>query len=120
MIALRHAGAVRTARGLVAQACADAATGPECAATAALLTSEVVTNALLHGRGRVRLQICADDLRVRVEVGDDDPRHPGAPAQRDGAESGRGMLILDELAAAWGVSERTPGKVVWFELAARP
>lgn len=118
MIALRHAGAVRAARRLVAQACHDAATGPECASTAALLTSELVTNALLHGTGRVRLGIDAGEQLVRIEVGDDDPRHPCAPTQRDGAESGRGLLILDELAASWGVCDSPPGKVVWFELVA--
>ena len=113
-------GAVRIARRAVAQSCADAAAGPRCTDAAVLLTSELVTNALLHGQGRVRLGVSADDVLVRVRVGNDDPRHPRAPAQRDTAESGRGLLILDELAAAWGVEDSAPGKVVWFELPAWP
>ena len=119
MMVLKHAGAARTARRLVAQACVDAGTGPDCAATAELLTSELVTNALLHGRGRVRFGVSVDELTVRVEVGDDDPRRPLSPAQRDGAESGRGLLILDELARSWGVEDSPPGKVVCFELGGR-
>jgi len=119
-ITLQHRGAPRTARRVVAEYCRDARAGNECRDTAVLLTSELVTNALLHGRGPVRLRLKADAHRLRVEVGDDDPGHPRAPTQMEGAESGRGMLIVSGLAAAWGVVDHAAGKTVWFELGVQP
>ena len=84
-----------------------------------LLTSELVTNAVVHGRDPVLLLLVVDDDRLRVEVTDGEPRMPdgpGKPAER--AESGRGLLILDRLADRWGSHPRPtpPGKVVWFEV----
>jgi anti-sigma regulatory factor (Ser/Thr protein kinase) len=88
-----------------------------------LLTSEVVTNAVVHGRGPIQLLLVEDGDRLRVEVTDAEPRlpdGPGKPAEQD--ESGRGLLILDRLADRWGSHPRrtTPGKVVWFEVVHRP
>jgi anti-sigma regulatory factor (Ser/Thr protein kinase) len=119
-ILLEHDGAARTARRVVAQCCSDAATGPECQDRSVLLTSELVTNALLHGRGRVRLGILAGPMTVRIEVGDDDPHHPRLPDQSGENESGRGILIVDQLASAWGVQDGVVGKTVWFEVGAQP
>ena len=119
-IVLAHSGAARTARRLVAQCCADAGTGRVASDTAQLLTSELVTNALLHGCGRVRLDVEADASTVRVGVRDDNPRHPRAPVQRDDAEGGRGMLIVAALASGWGVLDTPPGKTVWFDVVAQP
>lgn len=53
-IALRQADAPRVARLTVAQHCRNANTGPECADSAVLATSEVVTNTLVHGHGAIR------------------------------------------------------------------
>jgi anti-sigma regulatory factor (Ser/Thr protein kinase) len=97
----------------------SAAWPPELLDLALLLTSELVTNAVLHGIGPVQLLLSEDRDRLRVEVSDGDPglhRGAGAPTDRDA--SGRGLLIVDRLAARWGFhSRRTPpGKVVWFEV----
>jgi anti-sigma regulatory factor (Ser/Thr protein kinase) len=119
-VTLDHAGASRAARSVVESCCTEAATGPVCQETAGLLTSELVTNALLHGSGRIRLAVQAGAVTVRVEVGDDEPRHPELPEQVGGAESGRGILLVDGLASAWGVRDGDPGKTVWFELGAQP
>ncbi|WP_043378417.1 ATP-binding protein [Streptomyces mutabilis] len=84
-----------------------------------LCVSELATNALLHGvpPGRgflLRLLPCGDG--VRVEVHDSGGGVPAAPLDPDGAdEGGRGLLLVSELADKWGVTEREPGKVVWFE-----
>ncbi|MEV6163854.1 ATP-binding protein [Streptomyces sp. NPDC052052] len=81
-----------------------------------LCVSELATNALVHGvppgRGYlVRLLLRDDGRWMRVEVHDSGD---GAPAVREpDGESGRGLLIVDALADAWGVGERDPGKVVW-------
>ena len=93
-----------------------------------MATSEVVTNALVHGHGRVDVGIEAGLEFVRVEVGDDDPRHPagaGPGGTRDAAadtdENGRGLLIVDAVTSSWGVSHRAGGgKNVWFEVPVQP
>ena len=112
--------ASRVARRLVAAECAGAATGLECAQAADLMTSELVTNAVLHGTGRLTFGVRTDSRLCRVEVGDDDTGRPRVSVADEVAEGGRGMLIVDALASDWGVVERGPGKVVWFEVAAHP
>lgn len=84
-----------------------------------LLTSELVTNAVRHGRGPIQLQVVEDVDRLRVEVTDGEPRLPDGPGKpAEDEERGRGLLILDQLADRWGSHPRgtLPGKVVWFEL----
>lgn len=85
----------------------------------ALLVSELVTNALLHGHPPLEL-VARDILTgVRIEVHDNNPE--GAPYKREHAaamQSGRGLQLVDVLAARWGWSESTSGlgKCVWFEV----
>ncbi|MGA4846074.1 ATP-binding protein [Streptomyces sp. G5(2025)] len=85
-----------------------------------LCVSEVATNALLHGvpPGRGFLLLLRRDADVvRVEVHDSGGGWPrcGVLAE-DTDESGRGLLLVAALADKWGVMERDPGKVVWFEI----
>lgn len=96
---------------------------PHHAGEAALLVSELATNALLHGsmRGRlfrVHLSLTAATLRIEVS----DPRGERLPGLREaGADDcyGRGLLIVARLADRWGVEPRTVGKTVYAELALR-
>lgn len=83
---------------------------------AELALSEVVTNALVHAGGEVDLELCVDDDRLRVEVGDGSPHVPAPRDYAPLAGTGRGLHIVDELVDAWDVQPRSPGKVVWFEL----
>lgn len=82
-----------------------------------LLTSELVTNAVVHAGTGVRLRaVCVAD-RVRVEVSD---RSAVLPMQRQPvpeAMSGRGLVLVSSLADRWGVDPSPSGKTVWFELA---
>ncbi|MEV7783514.1 ATP-binding protein [Kitasatospora sp. NPDC088351] len=92
---------------------------PELADTAELLSSELVTNALLHtGQGAAFDAALGADLRLRIEVQDGTTR---LPRRRDPegeyATSGRGLLLVEALADSWGVQLRGDGKVTWFELA---
>ncbi|GII80990.1 ATP-binding protein [Sphaerisporangium rufum] len=90
-----------------------------------LLAGELMGNAVRHsdsGRpgGTVEVRVFADGTRVRVEVGDEGSPAgiPAAAAEVDPfSESGRGLWLVDRLAAAWGVLERPGGRTVWFECA---
>jgi anti-sigma regulatory factor (Ser/Thr protein kinase) len=87
---------------------------------AALLTSELVTNAVAHAstRVKVKVQVKRDPRRARVEVYDGDHHRPAPRALSTDGESGRGLAIVDAVADDWGVTPlRGNGKVVWFELA---
>lgn len=84
---------------------------------AELLTTELVTNAIIHVGCNSHLFIRASKGGVRVEVTDPDDRIPSMAAPDLEALGGRGLVIVNGLASGWGV-ERTPegGKTVWFEL----
>lgn len=89
----------------------------DAADVAILLTSELVTNAIKHGSGPVKLSAGLDGERVlRVEVRD----HTAAGIQvreaEDDDEDGRGLQLVDVLAHAWGWQPGGDGKHVWFEL----
>jgi hypothetical protein len=85
--------------------------------TAQLLVSELVTNALLHGRPPIVLQIsCIEESGLQVDVTDTDPRLPVAEPWDVDAERGRGIALVDMLSDDWGVQPAAPGKRVWFRL----
>jgi anti-sigma regulatory factor (Ser/Thr protein kinase) len=109
--------AVRKARRFVAAQCKDHDVGSEATDVAVLLTSELVTNAVTHGRSDARLAVTVTPRAVLVEVGDDNSRHPRLQNLDRDALDGRGLRILDGLATRWGVREESLGKVVWFEVA---
>jgi len=117
---LAPADAPRAARQAVAACCSRAGAGTTCCDSAELMTSEVVTNAMLHGSGPVSFGIDCGNLRLRIEVGDDNPLRPMVPREDNTAEGGRGMLIVDALATDWGVQDTPTGKIVWFEVATQP
>jgi DNA-binding NarL/FixJ family response regulator len=83
---------------------------------AALLATELVTNAVVHARSAVELRLRQLSDRVRVEVAD---TGGGALQLREpdpDAFDGRGLLLVQTLALAWGTSSDGGGKVVWFEV----
>ena len=84
---------------------------------AALLVTELATNALRHGGPGVDLWVRPVDAGLRVEIVDG--RSDALPRVRRpdaDAEGGRGLLIVQALARAWGTDRLTAGKCVWFEL----
>lgn len=87
---------------------------------ALILTSEVVTNAIRHGAGRVALLLALDAALVQVDVHDDGPGGPPIEANRppDEVPGGRGLIIVEAIATDWGVvpDPEGQGKTVWFEL----
>jgi anti-sigma regulatory factor (Ser/Thr protein kinase) len=85
--------------------------------TALLLVSELATNAIRHGTPPVRLSLRLDSDRLRVEVTDSSPSMPQVAHPGPDQTSGRGLQIVQQLAARWGSqTSRTLGKTVWFEM----
>jgi two-component sensor histidine kinase len=82
----------------------------------ALVVSELVTNAVRHAEPPVRLEIQADDQRVTVAVADGSPGRPVPHVAAEDAEGGRGLAMIDLLAAATGERPNPPGKTVWAAL----
>jgi GAF domain-containing protein/anti-sigma regulatory factor (Ser/Thr protein kinase) len=83
---------------------------------ATLLTSELVTNAVLHAATPmcVTLHILPD--RIRVDVADGNPAFPSIKEYGKDAATGRGLTLFNTLASNWGVQAVDGGKIVWFEL----
>jgi anti-sigma regulatory factor (Ser/Thr protein kinase) len=104
------------ARGFIRSSLDDLAVPGPPLEDAVLLTSELVTNALLHARGDIEIWLDSDGHRVRIEVRDRNSRLPVVPTVQVDATSGRGLFLVETLAKDWGVDSRTDGKAVWFEL----
>jgi PAS domain S-box-containing protein len=89
---------------------------------AVVLTSELVTNAVIHAGTAADVQCLRYETAVRVEVADHYPERD-IPMQnrtrqfRDtDNEGGRGLLLCAALASRWGVEYTAAGKHVWFQL----
>lgn len=85
---------------------------------AVLLTSEVVTNALLHaGSHTIRLRLLLLTDGIRVEVDDDSVVVPRPRRVSQTSDTGRGIGLVEVAARSWGTRRRAHGKTVWFEVA---
>jgi len=88
-------------------------------AAAALVVSELVSNAAEHGEGSLRLVMHVETI-VRIEVSDRNPRTDQivARAAEPCSARGRGLHVVTRLARRWGVAKQASGKKVWAELLA--
>jgi anti-sigma regulatory factor (Ser/Thr protein kinase) len=93
--------------------------GEELVDRAMLVASELVTNAVVHTKGPLRLRLELVAGLLRLAVADQSPRLLGLaadPGDPD-AEGGRGLLVVDQLASSWGVHHPPEdGKVIWCVL----
>jgi PAS domain S-box-containing protein len=93
----------------------------DAAETLALLVSEVVTNAVRHGRPPLQLSVALAGERIRISIADGAPtkhlafprREPGGAGRRVG---GWGLQLVEALATDWGEEWAGDHKVVWFEV----
>ena len=89
--------------------------------TATLLVSELAANCALHARTDFTVRVDADGPgRVRLEVSDGSVRLPQQRMFGVESTTGRGLRIVADLAAEWGVDTRPDGKTVWVLLEDRP
>ena len=98
--------------------------GSDVSDTVAHVIAELAANAVTHGHvpGRdFQLRLQLSPHTVRVEVTDTrTERQPPTPGQAatpsTESESGRGLLLVQELSQSWGITERSIGKTVWAEV----
>ncbi|MEU6686844.1 ATP-binding protein [Streptomyces sp. NPDC046832] len=112
-------GAVRSARQAVRGRLRDWGLD-SLADLAALLVSELVTNALRHATGPIGVRLVRRsglDGVLLVEVSDPLPDPPRERAARPEDESGRGLHLVASASRRWGTRPGVTGKTVWFELA---
>lgn len=113
-----HPVAIQIARTFVADHCSTFA--PELVEDAELLVSELVTNAITHGKPSIVMRIRRQPPGIGVEVHDRGAGDPVLPSEdpEDSKPSGRGLRIVAAIASSWGVrrSDDGDGKIVWFTL----
>jgi anti-sigma regulatory factor (Ser/Thr protein kinase) len=109
---------LRPARLLVAEAL-EGYLPEDAVEVARLLVTELVANATVHAATPVEVRVVVRRAVVRVEVRDRSPELPRLCEIGEDATAGRGLVLVDRMAAAWGAerARRGKGKVVWFELA---
>lgn len=81
-----------------------------------LLTSELVTNAVIHARTPIEIGVVRSGDHVLVAVGDRNLARPEQQPYSIGRTSGRGLRILQAFTDAWGVTTHDRGKSVWFTM----
>lgn len=81
-----------------------------------LAVSELVTNAVLHGREPLSATVVVGDTYARVEVTDGSPVSPSFSMLDPTAVTGRGLMLISAASDRWGVEPLPHGKSVWFEL----
>ncbi|HSK07754.1 MAG TPA: ATP-binding protein [Acidimicrobiia bacterium] len=107
-------GSVPKARRFVASLDFAGGSDPE---RLALLTAEIVTNAILHARTPLKLEAMEMAGRgVRVSVTDGNTNPPVKKDYGPSSPTGRGLHIVEAMADRWGFESRASGKTVWFEL----
>jgi anti-sigma regulatory factor (Ser/Thr protein kinase) len=81
---------------------------------AALITAELFNNALMHAPSKhYVLAVERGEGEFRIEIWDSSERRPQKRDPADGAETGRGLHLIEALSAAWGSRLAASGKCVW-------
>jgi anti-sigma regulatory factor (Ser/Thr protein kinase) len=112
-----EARAVSDARAFVADALRARGTRDDIVARAMLATSELVTNAVLHGRPPIQLRLRLTARHAIVEVYDGTALLPRRLRPTPDDEHGRGLQLVASIAERWGTRPLPHGKSVWCMLA---
>jgi signal transduction histidine kinase len=105
-----------TGRQIVARAC-QGWDLPHLVDDAQLIITELISNAVRHTEGDLRLLVLLRDRLLHLSVADTSERLPHRMLpDADSGEGGRGLLLIEAVAAAWGSNPTPDGKVVWATL----
>jgi anti-sigma regulatory factor (Ser/Thr protein kinase) len=110
------------ARRFVRETLGDWGVGPDLVERAELCTSELVTNAVIHSGTTPEITAQLDAEFLTVLVHDQGGSRTVAPTDEHETlrVSGRGLTLVDALAAAWSAEHSADGTTVWFELEREP
>jgi anti-sigma regulatory factor (Ser/Thr protein kinase) len=108
--------APRAARRFLDEALHELGHGETLLDDARQVISELVTNAVRHGRSRLLVSVHTQGSSVRLAVHDQSPAQPAARQAAPDAVSGRGLQIVAALSRNWGVETTAGGKTVWAEI----
>uniref|UniRef100_UPI004040393A ATP-binding protein n=1 Tax=Streptomyces sp. TG1A-60 TaxID=3129111 RepID=UPI004040393A len=114
-----HPGAVAQARRVTRTQLTGWALCEDTCDTAALVVSELVTNAIVHTASTqivCELQAGADTVRIAVRDEGCAPGEPHPSPQRPEEEHGRGLLLIEALCRSWGAQPVGLGLLVWAEV----
>lgn len=89
---------------------------PDLVDMAALLTTELATNAILHAGTEFSVQVGVVGDRVRIELSDHSPVLPVRRRFSEAAGTGRGLQLVEAMALRWGVEAAVTGKTVFVEI----
>lgn len=81
----------------------------------AVVTSELVTNAIVHAHSAPQLTAMLSGGRLRLEVHDSHPAPPVVQPDDDRRVGGFGLRVVDKLTDGWGWEPTADGKRVWAE-----
>ncbi len=92
----------------------------ETAWTTELLLTELASNVVRHARTLFSVGMTWDGRTLRGEVTDANPAPPRPEDHQPGRDesSGRGLVLVGQIATRWGCEQRYHGKTVWFEIPA--
>ena len=108
--------AVPFARDQLARVLTDWGLETEAGEPALLVATELLTNAMEHGRAPIRLTVALAAECVRVEVHDAAADPPQQQPHDLWAPRGRGLQLVDGLSRRWGWSPDAAGKTVWADV----
>ncbi|MGW5129184.1 SpoIIE family protein phosphatase [Streptomyces sp. NPDC004069] len=86
----------------------------ELAFTTELIVSELVTNAIRHARGPIKLRLIHESTLI-CEVSDGGHTSPHLRRAGSTDEGGRGLFLVAQLAQRWGTRYTSSGKTIWTE-----
>ena len=89
-----------------------------CVDVVELLVSEAVTNAVLHAGTSLTVRLVWNERVLRVEISDGSRLKPVRRDYDTDSATGRGVGLIDALAADWGMEDARNGKTVWFTVKA--
>ena len=116
LLLVREMSAIADARHWVGSTLRERGLPRQCCDDAVLVISELVTNAVRHGDGRIVARVHTNGDEVTLSVSDEGTALPELRHVPVNPAGGLGLQIVDRLATRWGVESAGRGKTVWAVL----